>query len=90
VSGNVMRAAIAYDAYVHQRNPVNQKPQLPRGLDPRGEMQALLRAQQRACETAARTGTPLVIYRDGKIEFVQVTELSPPVDEGNGSAYSPS
>ena len=33
---------------------------------------ALRRAQQRARETAARTGTPLVIYRNGKIEYVSV------------------
>jgi hypothetical protein len=35
---------------------------------------ALQRAQQQARETAARTGTPLVIYRDGKIEELVVTE----------------
>lgn len=35
---------------------------------------ALHRAQQQARETAARTGTPLVIYRDGKIEQLVVTE----------------
>jgi len=35
---------------------------------------ALHRAQQQARETAARTGTPLVIYRDGKIEEIVVTE----------------
>lgn len=29
---------------------------------------ALRRARQRALEIAARTGTPIVIYRDGKIE----------------------
>ncbi len=33
-----------------------------------GEEQALRRAKQQARETAARTGTPLVIYQDGKIK----------------------
>ncbi len=39
----------------------------------RGEECALRRAEQKARETAARTGTPLVIYRDGKIEKRIVT-----------------
>ena len=34
---------------------------------------ALRRAQQRAREIAARTGTPLVIFRNGKIEKRMVT-----------------
>jgi len=34
---------------------------------------ALRRAEQRAREMAASTGTPLVIYRDGKIEKRMVT-----------------
>lgn len=34
---------------------------------------ALRRAALRARETAARTGTPLVIYRNGKIEKRMVT-----------------
>jgi hypothetical protein len=38
-----------------------------------GVESALRRARQRARETAARTGTPLVIYRDGKIEKVSAT-----------------
>lgn len=29
---------------------------------------ALRRARQRALEIAARTGTPIIIYRDGKVE----------------------
>ncbi|MCI0381109.1 MAG: hypothetical protein L0215_26290 [Gemmataceae bacterium] len=33
---------------------------------------ALRRAQKRARETAARTGTPLVIFRNGKIERIAV------------------
>lgn len=66
---------------------MNQSSELPLGLDAQGEMQALLRAQQRACEIAARTGTPLVIYREGKIELVQVT-ASPPDAPENGSAAS--
>ena len=38
-----------------------------------GADSALRRAQKRARETAARTGTPLVIYKDGKIEKRRVT-----------------
>jgi hypothetical protein len=33
---------------------------------------ALRRAGQRARELAARTGTPLVIYRDGKIKKIMI------------------
>ncbi|MCI0641240.1 MAG: hypothetical protein L0Y72_20700 [Gemmataceae bacterium] len=33
---------------------------------------ALRRAQKRARETAAQTGTPLVIFRNGKIERIAV------------------
>ena len=33
-----------------------------------GEERALRRAEQQARETAARTGTPLVFYQDGKIK----------------------
>ena len=32
-----------------------------------GEMNALRRAAKRAREVAARTGTPLVVVRDGKV-----------------------
>jgi hypothetical protein len=35
---------------------------------------ALRRARQRALEIAARTGTPIVVYRDGKIEKRPVTQ----------------
>jgi hypothetical protein len=35
---------------------------------------ALRRARLRALEIAARTGTPIVIYRDGKIEKRPVTQ----------------
>ena len=38
----------------------------------RDEERALRRAALRAREIAARTGTPLVIYRDGKIEKLVV------------------
>ena len=34
---------------------------------------ALRRARLRALEIAARTGTPIVVYRDGKIEKRPVT-----------------
>ncbi len=37
---------------------------------------ALRRAQKRARETAAQTGTPLVIYKDGKIEKRRVARGS--------------
>lgn len=39
-----------------------------------GEMQALYRAARRAREVAARTGTPLVLYEDGKLVFYKVCE----------------
>lgn len=47
---------------------MNEKHELPRNLERDGEERALRRAQQQAREIAARTGTPLVIYRDGKVE----------------------
>lgn len=47
---------------------MNEKRELPSSLSREGEMQALRRAQQDARDVAARTGTPLVIYHNGKIE----------------------
>jgi hypothetical protein len=57
---------------------MSRKPELPRALDQQGESRALLRARQRAREVAARTGTPLVIYRDGKIERINVAAAPAP------------
>jgi diaminopimelate decarboxylase len=45
-----------------------KKRELPPNLSRDGEMQALRRAQQDARDIAVRTGTPLVIYHNGKIE----------------------
>jgi hypothetical protein len=47
---------------------MNDKHELPSNLERDGEERALRRAQQEARETARRTGTPLVIYHNGKIE----------------------
>lgn len=57
---------------------MNEKRELPPNLSRGGEMQALRRAQQDARDIAAKTGTPLVIYHNGKIEkrFVDVTVAS--------------
>jgi len=43
------------------------KSELPRRLERQGEMRALQRARRKAWDIAARTGTPIVIYQDGKI-----------------------
>ncbi len=42
---------------------------------------ALARAAQRAREIAARTGTPLIVIRDGKLveEMVELDSLTKPV-----------
>ena len=47
---------------------MNEKHELPPNLERDGEERALRRAQHDAQEIAARTGTPLVVYHDGKIE----------------------
>jgi len=47
---------------------MNDRHEFPPNLGRDGEERALRRAQQQACEIAARTGTPLVIYRNGKVE----------------------
>jgi hypothetical protein len=39
-----------------------------------GIMRALERAAQRAREIAIQTGTPYVIYRNGRIEKIMLTE----------------
>jgi hypothetical protein len=46
-----------------KRRPKSGSDGILAGVEP-----ALRRAQERARETAARTRTPLVIYRNGKIE----------------------
>jgi hypothetical protein len=51
---------------------MNRSREIPPGLDGQSATRALLRARQMAWEIAARTGTPLVIYRDGKIEHIKV------------------
>jgi hypothetical protein len=64
---------------------MNKSSELPRGLDPQSVMRALVRAQHSARDIAARTGTPLVVYRDGKIELVQVLTSTTPVVPDKGS-----
>lgn len=46
---------------------MNDKHEFPRTLERDGEERALRRAQNQARETAVRTGTPLVLYVDGKV-----------------------
>ena len=47
---------------------MNDKRKLTSDAERHDEERALRRAKRQAREIAARTGTPLVIYRDGKIE----------------------
>jgi len=66
---------------------MNEQHRVPSSLSREGEMQALRRAQQDARDIAARTGTPLVIYHDGKIEkrfvsgavAVAAEQVEPPI-----------
>jgi hypothetical protein len=58
---------------------MRQRSDLPSSLDRQGETRALLRARQAAREIAVRTGTPLVIYRDGKIELIKAAAMPAPV-----------
>ena len=51
---------------------MSRKSELPRGLERKGEMRALQRARQVAYELAARTNTPIVLYREGKVMLVPV------------------
>lgn len=48
--------------------------------DMRAAPAALARAAQRARETAARTGTPLIVTKDGKLveEFIKVPPIKQP------------
>ncbi len=54
-----------------------------------GEENALRRAEQQARETAARTGTPLVIYQDGKIKKRIVNGDTTPANEPPSPSASP-
>jgi hypothetical protein len=68
---------------------MNQKREIPRGLDGESATRALLRARDMAWEMAARTGTPLVIWRDGKIEFLKVTAAPTAFEAENEIAANP-
>lgn len=59
---------------------MNSKQESPQDAQRSGEECALRRAEQRARETAAKTGTPLVIYRDGKVKELAVTESEDEAD----------
>jgi hypothetical protein len=65
---------------------MSKKPKLPLGLDAQATMRALRRARDAARQIAARTDTPLVIYRNGKIELVRVNALPAPVGAGTESS----
>lgn len=52
---------------------MNHKQDSQRDAERTGEQRALRRAKLQARKTAARTGTPLVVYRDGKIDKQIVT-----------------
>jgi hypothetical protein len=56
---------------------MNEKREIPANLGRDGEERALRRAQHDAQEIAARTGTPLVVYHDGKIEKRLVGDSAP-------------
>ena len=47
---------------------MNDKHKLTSDAERNDEERALRRAERQAREVAARTGTPLVVYRDGKVE----------------------
>jgi hypothetical protein len=68
---------------------MSQKPKLPAGLDRQGEMRALRRARDAARAIAARTNTPLVIHRNGKIERVAVQPAPTHAGAGKESAAAP-
>ncbi len=56
---------------------MNDQREFPRDAMRRGEKSALRRAGQQAREIAAITGTPLVIYREGKVEQCVVDGATP-------------
>ncbi len=68
---------------------MNEEHEFPSNADRRGEENALRRAERQAREIAARTGTPLVIYRDGKIEKRGVDGAVPVADEQADAATKP-
>ncbi len=47
---------------------MDEKRNVTNNTDRQDEEQAFRRAEQQAREIAARTGTPLVTYREGKVE----------------------
>lgn len=53
---------------------MNREQESSNDAERRGEECALRRAEQQARETAARTGTPPVIYRDGEVERLVMKE----------------
>jgi len=63
---------------------MNEKREFPSDVTRLGEERAFRRAARRAREIAARTGTPLVIYRDGKVEKLVVEEAAASVSEQTG------
>jgi hypothetical protein len=56
---------------------MHQKHEIPANLERDGEERALRRAQHDAQEIAARTGTSLVVYHEGKIEKRLVGDAAP-------------
>jgi len=65
---------------------MRQKAKLPIGLDAQATTRALRRARDVARQIAARTDTPLVICRNGKVELVRVNGLPAPVRAGTESS----
>lgn len=61
---------------------MNEKREFPSDVTRLGEERAFRRAAKRARDIAAKTGTPLVIYRDGKIEKRVVDGALPSAAEG--------
>lgn len=55
---------------------MNDKREFPPNLERAGEERALRRAQRAAREIGAKTGTPLVVYQNGKIEKRRVDEAA--------------
>ena len=68
---------------------MNDKHEFPPNLGRDGEERSLRRAQLQAREMAARTGTPLVIYHNGKIEKRLVGEAAASAGEEIEPAAKP-
>jgi hypothetical protein len=66
-----------------QKQPVIREPQQQPDDDSTGIEAALLRAAQRARVVARQHGTPLVIWRDGRVCEVDPNDLSEPCAESN-------